>query len=185
MEELEEYMSPDEGDGDLAGFERPEMKVDFSTAVVVSNLPKVPLTFKRLRCSFALHCRESSPLLRKYCKRVLQQRSNFRCTLLHSIRACCRFYLSVRRRVARRIFELPPSAPLDVGAAVSDHTFFFTFYPHVDQGEIKPTGTWYWISRGHMCLYPPPRYMPSFLSLIEFSIPTFQLLCLSIFIEFC
>lgn len=41
MEELEDYMSPDEGDGDLAGFERPEMKVDFSTAVVVSNLPKV------------------------------------------------------------------------------------------------------------------------------------------------
>lgn len=41
MDELEDYMSPDEGDGDLAGFERPEMKVDFSTAVVVSNLPKV------------------------------------------------------------------------------------------------------------------------------------------------
>lgn len=41
MDELEGYMSPDEGDGDLAGFERPEMKVDFSTAVVVSNLPQV------------------------------------------------------------------------------------------------------------------------------------------------
>lgn len=41
MEELANYISPDEGDGDLAGFERPEMKVDFSTAVVVSNLPKV------------------------------------------------------------------------------------------------------------------------------------------------
>lgn len=41
MDELMEYMSPDEGDGDLAGFERPEMNVDFSTAVVVSNLPKV------------------------------------------------------------------------------------------------------------------------------------------------
>ncbi|CAM9298035.1 unnamed protein product [Ascophyllum nodosum] len=42
MDELQDYMSPDEGDGDLAGFERPEMKVDFSTAVVVSNLPQVP-----------------------------------------------------------------------------------------------------------------------------------------------
>lgn len=41
MDELLDYMSPDEGDGDLAGFERPEMKVDFSTAVVVSNLPQV------------------------------------------------------------------------------------------------------------------------------------------------
>lgn len=41
MDELNGYMSPDEGDGDLAGFERPEMNVDFSTAVVVSNLPKV------------------------------------------------------------------------------------------------------------------------------------------------
>ncbi len=41
MDELMDYMSPDEGDGDLAGFERPEMNVDFSTAVVVSNLPKV------------------------------------------------------------------------------------------------------------------------------------------------
>ena len=41
MDELQDYMSPDEGDGDLAGFERPEMKVDFSTAVVVSNLPQV------------------------------------------------------------------------------------------------------------------------------------------------
>lgn len=39
--ELQGYMSPDEGDGDLAGFEKPEMKIDFSTAVVVSNLPKV------------------------------------------------------------------------------------------------------------------------------------------------
>lgn len=41
MDELEEYMSPDEGDGDLAGFERPEMKIDFSTAVVVCDLPEV------------------------------------------------------------------------------------------------------------------------------------------------
>lgn len=41
MDELMGYMSPDEGDGDLAGFERPEMNVDFSTAVVVSNLPQV------------------------------------------------------------------------------------------------------------------------------------------------
>lgn len=41
MDELKDYMSPDEGDGDLAGFERPEMNVDFSTAVVVSNLPQV------------------------------------------------------------------------------------------------------------------------------------------------
>lgn len=41
MDELADYMSPDEGDGDLAGFERPEMKVDFSTAVVISNLPQV------------------------------------------------------------------------------------------------------------------------------------------------
>lgn len=47
MAELQGYMSPDEGDGDLAGFERPEMKVDFSTAVVVSNLPQVkPPRFK-------------------------------------------------------------------------------------------------------------------------------------------
>lgn len=44
--ELQGYMSPDEGDGDLAGFEKPEMKVDFSTAIVVSNLPVV-----RLGCS--------------------------------------------------------------------------------------------------------------------------------------
>ena len=52
MEELEGYMSPDEGDGDLAGFERPEMKVDFSTAVVVSNLPKVPeCCVAHLRCN--------------------------------------------------------------------------------------------------------------------------------------
>lgn len=44
MDELKDYMSPDEGDGDLAGFERPEMNVDFSTAVVVSNLPQVRAT---------------------------------------------------------------------------------------------------------------------------------------------
>ncbi|CAM9114276.1 unnamed protein product [Ectocarpus fasciculatus] len=41
MDELKDYMSPDEGDGDLAGFERPELNVDLSTAVVVSNLPQV------------------------------------------------------------------------------------------------------------------------------------------------
>lgn len=41
MDELRDYMSPDEGDGDLAGFERPEINLDFSTAVVVCNLPKV------------------------------------------------------------------------------------------------------------------------------------------------
>lgn len=43
MDELKDYMSPDEGDGDLAGFERPELNVDLSTAVVVSNLPQVRL----------------------------------------------------------------------------------------------------------------------------------------------
>lgn len=46
MDELMGYMSPDEGDGDLAGFERPEMNVDFSTAVVVSNLPQVRLQWE-------------------------------------------------------------------------------------------------------------------------------------------
>lgn len=39
MDELQGYMSSD--DGEMAGFEKPEMNVDFSTAVVVSNLPKV------------------------------------------------------------------------------------------------------------------------------------------------
>lgn len=59
MEELEDYMSPDEGDGDLAGFERPEMKVDFSTAVVVSNLPKVPecrVAHRRCNAEMLAHC---------------------------------------------------------------------------------------------------------------------------------
>lgn len=41
MDELKGYMSPDEGDGDLGDFERPEMKVDFSTAVVACGLPQV------------------------------------------------------------------------------------------------------------------------------------------------
>lgn len=53
MDELNDYMSPDEGDGDLAGFERPEMNVDFSTAVVVSNLPKVCV---HLSFIFPCHC---------------------------------------------------------------------------------------------------------------------------------
>lgn len=61
LDELQDYMSPDEGDGDLAGFERPEMKVDFSTAVVVSNLPQVPVYARaviRKKCCSRLHSME-------------------------------------------------------------------------------------------------------------------------------
>lgn len=74
MAELQGYISPDEGDGDLAGFERPEMKVDFSTAVVVSNLPQVkPPTYKSATIlSRGMHLAFCSGGFRRYATNYLK-----------------------------------------------------------------------------------------------------------------